>query len=184
VSRQRLVGLALVAVAALVLIVDAAGVARNWAAFRPVRAGDLAPDFRLPRVDARGELAAPLSLAELRGKVVVLDFWATWCGPCRASMPVLDRVVARHAARGAVLVSINTEGPDARGEARTMVDELAPGATLVSDDGATSDRYRVTTIPHLVVVDRDGRVVLVSRGFPGQSRLERELSQALDQALR
>jgi thiol-disulfide isomerase/thioredoxin len=181
VTRARLGGLALCAALFAVAGFDLADVGRRWDALRPVRAGDRAPELELPRIGPDGALRPErVSLAALRGKPVVLDFWATWCGPCRQAMPVVAGAVAAHP--DAVLLSINTEEADQAQAARAMVDRLAPRAVLVLDDGSASQRYRVRVLPSLVVVGRGGRAVWVERGFTSTAALAADLDRALREA--
>jgi thiol-disulfide isomerase/thioredoxin len=180
--RARVAGWALVVAVAAVMVVDLVTIGRGCDQMRPPRLGEPAVDFALPRIDARGEVSEDwTSLESLRGKVVVIDFWATWCHPCRQTMPVLADAVARRAST-AVLLSVCTDGHERPREARRLVDELAPGATLVADEGDVADQYAVSTIPHVVVVDRAGRVMLVERRVAADS-LRRTIDDALDRAL-
>jgi thiol-disulfide isomerase/thioredoxin len=176
----RAAGRALAALVVAVLAIDLAAFAADPRALRPVGQGDAAIDFRLPRVEPGGAIGRDLALAELSGRPVVLDFWATWCGPCQLAMPALEQVARAHS--DVAFVSVNTEGADERVAARRMADRLAPSFTLVSDDGAVATRYGVVSLPHLVVLDRRGVVVRVLRGFPGESRLAAELTAALASA--
>jgi cytochrome c biogenesis protein CcmG/thiol:disulfide interchange protein DsbE len=181
--RARWAGGALIAVLAIVFAIDLAGVVTEWDALRPIGAGAEAPDFELPRIDAGGRIGPDrVALASLRGRPVIVDFWETWCRPCRESMPIIERVVARH--RGEVaLVSVCSDGTRRPVEARRLVDELAPSATLLADEGTVADRYGVATIPHLVVIAADGSIVHVHRRFAGGVALERHLAAALKQAV-
>jgi cytochrome c biogenesis protein CcmG, thiol:disulfide interchange protein DsbE len=183
-ARSRRAGWAALALFALLLAINAASIARGWQALRPMSPGDPAPEFALPRIGAGGEVGPEqVSLSSFRGRVVVIDFWATWCGPCLESMPVIERVVLGYRERGVGLLSVNTEGVEVAGKARRMADSLSPSAELVSDEGRVGDLYQVSTIPHLVVVDREGRVRLVHRGFSGARSLERQLTGAIDELL-
>jgi thiol-disulfide isomerase/thioredoxin len=146
--------------------------ARHADLVRPMTAGDPAPAFSLPRITGKGQLGAPFSLADARGKVVVLDFWATWCNPCLKAMPRLDRLAKANP--DIVVVAINIDDPD---EAWLLFDERKYSMTLLAGDRATSDRYSVAAIPHTVVIDRSGNVRRVFRG--GAMDLEREVSALL-----
>ena len=182
--RARWAGRLLVAIIAAVFAIDVAAVAREWSALRPVASGVEAPAFTLPRIGAGGRIGPEaVSLSSLRGKVVVIDFWETWCRPCHDAMPALDRVAVRHREDGVVFLSVCSDGTRQPRAARRLVDELAPHADLVADGGAVADRYGVGTIPHMVVVGRDGRVEHVQRRYTGAAALERDLGAAVEAAL-
>jgi thiol-disulfide isomerase/thioredoxin len=179
--RARVAGWALVLAIASVMVVDLVAIGRGCDELRPPRLGAMAVDFALPLIDSRGQVSENwASLESLRGKPVVIDFWATWCHPCRQSMPILASAVARRR-DDAVLLSVCTDGNQRSREARRLIDELAPGAMLVADEGDVADQYGVSTIPHVVVVDREGRVVLVERRVAPDS-LRRTIEQALERA--
>jgi len=91
----------------------------------------------------------------------VLEFWATWCGPCRATLPRLDALEASLGGRGLTVVAANLDDPD---KARRMFDDHGWRMTLVHDHGAAATRYGVDPIPHQVVIDRRGVVRDVFRG--------------------
>jgi thiol-disulfide isomerase/thioredoxin len=159
----RRAGRGVLAVIAIGAIVQVQFIARHLDLLRPMTTGDDAPTLALPRVEADGALGAPVSLADQRGKVVVVDFWATWCRPCLESMPALDQVARAHAG-DVVVLSINLDDPKA---ARAIFTDKHYAMTLLADDGETAERYGVTTIPHLVLVDRGGTVREVVRGGAG-----------------
>jgi thiol-disulfide isomerase/thioredoxin len=178
-KRSRRAGWGVVGLAALVLAFNGRSAVQNCSTLRPVHAGEMAPDFQVAAIDARGALGPTRSLSSFRGQVVVLDFWATWCGPCRASMPVLEDMARKYGDQGLVVLSLNTEGSEVAPAARAMADDLSPSVELMSDNGAVSALYKVTTIPHMLVIDREGQVQWVHRGFVNASRLRDGLDDAI-----
>ena len=94
-------------------------------------------------------------------------------------MPVLEAIASRYKDQGLVVLSLNTEGERLARKARTMADELSPSVTLASDNGPVSQLYKVTTIPHMLVIDREGRVRWVHRGFVSASGLREGLNEAI-----
>ena len=156
----RRAGFALVGLVALGLLGQGLWIAAHGDLLRPMQDGDPAPVFALPRVTADGALGPPVALESLAGKVVVLDFWATWCGPCLQSMPRLDAFAKQHP--DVAVLAINTDDPH---EARAIFRDKHYALELLADtDGVTSRRYRVETIPHTVVIDRRGFVRAILHG--------------------
>jgi len=154
-------------------VLDARWIAGHLALLKPVGSGDPAPDFTLSLAD---KPEASLQLSSLRGHVVVLDFWATWCPPCLSLMPTLHEVAEDLASRGVRFVGINSEGPDAdRAAVRAFLGEHPSPYPTVLDDGTVAGRYGVLAIPHLVIIDRQGRIVKVVAGGASRVELEREI---------
>jgi thiol-disulfide isomerase/thioredoxin len=155
----RRVGAGLAVVAALGVAVQVAWISSNLELVKPMTTGGEAPALALPRIGADGALGEPVTLAASRGRVTVIDFWATWCKPCLAAMPKLDQL-ARSEPDVAV-IAVNLDDPIA---ARALFDQRRYQMALVADDGDVSARYGVSTIPHTVIVDRRGVVREVVRG--------------------
>ena len=135
---------------------------------------DEAPDFTLKSLDGGN-----LRLAEYRGQVVLINFWASWCGPCRQEMPLLDRLHHRYADTGFVVLGINVEGdPDS---AQEIVDKTKVTFPILIDDGQkVSELYNLEAMPSTVVVDRDGVIRYVHLGYkPGDEAKYVEVVKAL-----
>lgn len=120
----------------------------------------------------------PASVQAMRGRVAVIEFWATWCGPCRLAAPALSSWQARYGAQGLDVVGITTDEPQvAADHARKTALGFASGSDV---DGATTKAYGVTSLPTLFVVDRGGVVRDVLIGYePGQEARTEKLLQSL-----
>jgi cytochrome c biogenesis protein CcmG, thiol:disulfide interchange protein DsbE len=113
-----------------------------------------APPLRLPRLNAPGEL----SLSGFRGRVVALNFWASWCLPCRDEAPLLERTWRENRAKGLVVLGVDAN--DASSDARAFVRKHGLSYPMVHDGaGATLGHWGVPGLPTTFVVDRRGRVV-------------------------
>ena len=106
---------------------------------------------------------APKSLADLRGRVVVLDFWATWCGPCRLVAPRLSSLQARFGAQGLSVVGITTDEAEVAAAFAQRTDMKYP--TVVDTQGDTSRAYGIGSLPSLFILDKRGVVRDVAVGF-------------------
>jgi peroxiredoxin len=124
--------------------------------------GQTAPDFVLK--SAAGE---NLRLSEYRGDVVMINFWATWCGPCRQEMPLLDDLYSRYERVGFNLLGVNIDDDSRR--AMQMVEELGVNFPVLFDERKeVSQLYEVEAMPVTVLVDRNGTVRHVHHGYkPG-----------------
>jgi peroxiredoxin len=124
--------------------------------------GRLAPDFAL-----RSSTGENLRLSEYRGDVVMINFWATWCGPCRQEMPLLDELYTRYQRVGFNLLGINIDDDSRR--AMQMIDELGVSFPVLFDARKeVSELYEVEAMPVTVLVDREGTVRYVHHGYkPG-----------------
>jgi peroxiredoxin len=118
-----------------------------------------APDFTLRTLDGKN-----LRLGEQRGRVVMVNFWATWCGPCRLEMPHLNRLYDKYRASGFVLLGVNVD-EDTR-NAAAVANKLGIKFPVLPDtDKRVSKQYDLSAMPSTVLIDRDGKVRHVHRGY-------------------
>lgn len=120
----------------------------------------LAPDFTLPRIDGipGAEEGGPITLSSLRGKVVVLNFWASWCIPCKQESPRLQEIYMKHRDRGVVVLGVDAQ--DFKGDARDFAKKYRLTYPLVHDGkGTTLGPYGVTGFPETYFLDRNGNIV-------------------------
>jgi cytochrome c biogenesis protein CcmG/thiol:disulfide interchange protein DsbE len=119
---------------------------------RAVEVGARAPDFNLQSIDGN-----TVSLSDYRGKVVVLNFWATWCTPCLAEMPALEHVYQTQRDRGLVVIGVDVQEPAEK--VRAFLPQVGVTFPIVLDsDTALAQRYRATGLPATFIVDRQGSV--------------------------
>jgi thiol-disulfide isomerase/thioredoxin len=169
-GRGRAAGLGILGIVVAGIAIQALWIARDVDSVRPMTAGEAAPALVLPTITAGGKLGANVSLAGLRGRPVVIDFWATWCGPCIRALPALDAFAKRHPE--VTVLAVALDEPE---DARSLFDQHDYTPTLVLDDGDTSKRFGVTTVPHTLVLDGTGIVRRSARG--GGLDLEAELAR-------
>ena len=124
--------------------------------------GQSAPDFVL-----KSSTGNNLRLSEYRGDVVMINFWATWCGPCRQEMPLLDDLYGRYERVGFTLLGVNIDDDSRR--AMKMIEELGVNFPVLFDESKdVSKLYAVEAMPVTVLVDREGTVRHVHHGYkPG-----------------
>lgn len=120
----------------------------------PPKIGGPAPSFSLRRIDGTGKL----DLASLRGKPVVLNFWASWCVPCKAEAKLLEQAWNQYRGSGVVFVGVDYH--DVTSDARTFLTHHGITYPTVQDgSGMTGDRYGLTGVPETYFIDRRGRLV-------------------------
>jgi len=137
--------------------------------------GKMAPDFELDMLDG-----ARFRLSAKKDKILVLDFWASWCGPCLQVMPQIDKVVEEFADRGVELVAINLEETNDR--VKATLDRLKLEMPVAFDrNGRIAEKYGATAIPQTVIIDRGGKVVRLFVG--GGPRFGDQLRAALEAVL-
>ncbi|MDQ7037766.1 MAG: TlpA disulfide reductase family protein [Aquificota bacterium] len=133
--------------------------------------GKEAPDFEATTLDGRR-----IKLSDLRGKIVLLNFWATWCPPCREEMPIFVRVYRKYKNRGFEIVAVSTDsGPEG---VRNFIKEFRINFPVVLDQkGKLARLYRVQGLPTSFLINREGKVVKVRLGE--YKEIEKDLKKLL-----
>lgn len=128
-------------------------------------AGELsgpAPDFTLASNQGKN-----MRLAEMRGEVVMINFWASWCGPCRQEMPILEELYSRYSRAGFTILGVNVE-PDPADADKILKDIPVSFPVLYDTESKVSQLYSVEAMPSTILVDRDGNLRYLHRGYkPG-----------------
>lgn len=138
--------------------------------------GAIAPDFTL-----RSSLGKNLKLSEYRGQVIMINFWASWCSPCRQEMPELNRLYAQYQRAGFVLLGVNID--DNPKAAQELIVQLGVRFPVLFDSAKlVSGRYDIDAMPSTLLIDRDGKVRYLHRGY--QRGVEKEYEVKLRELLR
>jgi cytochrome c biogenesis protein CcmG, thiol:disulfide interchange protein DsbE len=141
----------------------------------------LAPGDAVPSVEWSSQDGTRLSLSSLKGNVVLVDFWASWCGPCAASFPALEELFQAYRGRGFEVLAVNLD--EKRAEATRFLSDKPHAMTVVFDAKGTSAKaFGVEAMPTSYLVGRDGRVRFVHTGFTPATAASyrREIEQLLD----
>lgn len=138
--------------------------------------GKAAPDVQVQTLNGNAKVA----LSSLKGKVVVLDFWATWCGPCKETMPMVQKAFDDYKSQGVEFMGISAEAP-------SDVKQFLQGGKFsypmyIDPEGEANKGFKVDAIPHLFVLGKDGKVVWDELGEPDDGGAA--LRTAIDKALK
>lgn len=165
VSKRFFLGGAAAALGLLLALAAPAGAAELMAP---------APDFSLPARDG-----GTVSLSGLKGQVVLINFWATWCGPCRKEMPLLEQIAKKYGPLGFTLLGVNVE-EDSRLSEVFLKDVPVSFPILLDPANGVSKLYDVAAMPSTVIVDRQGRVRYVHQGYqPGDEGKYQDMVRTL-----
>lgn len=139
-------------------------------------ANDAAPDFVL-----KSTQGSNLRLSEHRGEVILLNFWASWCGPCRQEMPLLNALQERYSKLGFNVVGVNVDKDSALAN-KLLKDIPVSFPVLLDDTGAISASYNVSSMPTTIIIDRDGNMRYLHKGYkPG---FEQDYEQQIKELIR
>jgi thiol-disulfide isomerase/thioredoxin len=139
-----------------------------------LKPGVMAPEWTLK--DAAGKVHR---LSDFKGKLVLMDFWATWCGPCRLSMPEIGKIYREYGAKGVVVLGMNVwENAD---PVKFMRDNGYDYTLLLKADGVAA-AYQVQAIPAVYLIDGDGRIYYSKLGYSGDAALTDKVAEYLKSA--
>lgn len=135
--------------------------------------GSMAADFTLQDLSGTNVV-----LSAMKGKVVLLEFWATWCPPCRASIPGIERLHEKYKDKGVVVLAVSMDdgGWDA---VQSFVKEYGIKYTVLKGNDDVAVKYQVRSIPMLMVVDKKGKIVKRYLGFGSDEDIERDIKAVL-----
>ena len=142
--------------------------------------GQLAPDFELSDLEGR-----PVALAALRGKVLFVNFWATWCAPCRDEAPSLQKLYARLQPRGFEVLAVSIDASSEEGAVRDFVREFSLAFPILADPKQRAYRsFGATGVPETYLIDADGRLAekFIGPRDWSQPRYARAIERLLDAA--
>jgi peroxiredoxin len=140
------------------------------------QANDSAPDFAL-----KSTQGSNIRLSEHRGEVILLNFWASWCGPCRQEMPYLNALQERYSKLGFNVVGVNVDKDSALAN-KLLKDIPVSFPVLLDYTGTVSASYNVSAMPTTVIIDRDGNMRYLHKGYkPGY---ENDYEQQIKELIR
>ncbi len=146
--------------------------------FFPVEPGSSAPDFRAVTVDGEPH---GRTMADYRGKVVLLNIWATWCAPCRIEMPSIEQLHKSYARRGLKVVAISVDDPGMAPQIVDFVNQFGLTFDVLHDpEGKIREQYQTTGYPETVIIGRDG---VIRRKLIGASDWNSPATRALIERL-
>jgi peroxiredoxin len=129
------------------------------AAAATLQTGAPAPAFQL-----NSNAGKPMALADFRGQIVLLNFWASWCGPCRQEMPILEQLNRQYHGKGVTLLGVNVE-PDSAAAVQWLKATPVTFPILFDTESKVSSLYEVAGMPNTVIIDRKGLVRYIHRGY-------------------
>jgi thiol-disulfide isomerase/thioredoxin len=127
-----------------------------------LKVGDAPPD-----VFGKSSTGEVVHLNDYRGRIVVISFWATWCGPCRKELPILVNLEKKATREKVVVLSVNwRQTYDEFRQIKKIFKDMGTDITLISDErGRAGEAYGVTGIPHMIIVGRDGKIAAIHVGY-------------------
>lgn len=179
-KNVAILGFAIVVLAVMLFVASNVARQRQATAARTggLVAGDIigknAPDFTLTTLNGK-----TLKLSDLRGKTVVLNFWATWCPPCKIELPWFVDLQKQYAPQGLEVIGIS-EDEGGKDQVAQFVKEMGVTYTVAIDDASVSEKYGdVEDLPTTFYIDRNGKIVEFAMGLLDRSEIEQKMKVAL-----
>lgn len=148
----------IIAIASLFIFVSSCQKKEGDVEINPPSKGDIAPDFTLKEINGN-----TVSLADYKGKVALVEFWATWCPPCKELTPILEKIHEKYKDKGLVILALVSE--DEGEEAiKSFITEQGITYTVLLADRETTRRYGISSIPVTFIINKEGRVVTMHMG--------------------
>ncbi len=145
-------------------------------------ANALEPHQPAPEISAKSASGTAVTIAAHRGQIIYLDFWASWCGPCRQSFPWMNAMQAKYGVKGLQVLAVNldTKEADAR---QFLLEHPAQFGVAFDSTGVTPRSYGIKGMPTSYLIDRQGRILMEHSGFTSSSKdaLERAIREALEE---
>ncbi len=135
--------------------------------------GNVAADFTLQDLNGNN-----VRLSDYRGKVVLLEFWATWCPPCRASIPGIEKLYNDYKNKGLVVLAVSVD-EDGWDQVRSFISSNGISYTVLKGDNDVEKNYQVRTIPMMLILDKDGRISKRYLGFGNEEDLDKDVKAIL-----
>lgn len=131
----------------------------------------LAADMQAPTFALPNKVGETIDLSKLKGQVVMLNFWASWCGPCRTEMPLMDQIYKKYSAAGFTLLGVNVDTDST--DAQKFLSQVPVSFPIAFDrDNKVSQLYNVSAMPSTVFIDRKGNVRALHRGYKAGDEAE------------
>jgi len=140
--------------------------------------GFLAPDFTLKAMDGD-----PITLSSLRGKVVLVNFWASWCPPCQQEIPAMEKIYRQYENKGFVILAVNSTLQDTLADVADLLnDKEVSFPVLLDNDGKVTDKYQIQSLPTSFFINQEGMISQVVIGGPmSEVSIQTEVEQLLQE---
>lgn len=147
-----------------------------------LKVGESFPQFKLPKISEVGKKGGKLvSSDSLKGKIVILDFWASWCEPCKIALPNYDKLFKKYKSKGLMVVGINVDDESKLGH--DFLKEHKVAFPILYDEGKkVVDSISVSTMPTSYILDKNGKIIEIHKGFRAgdETKIEQKIKELLN----